>query len=70
MADVLKVFDSNKDGKVTLQELQEVGLDALPSFSHMGVEGHHYDVESGESRPLYTSSLIISNAEFFLHHEG
>nr|VWO94406.1 EF-hand domain-containing protein [Ganoderma boninense] len=50
---VLKRLDKNGDGVITLDELEAVGLEGLPDFEVMGVEGHHYDVES----------------EFFLHHE-
>jgi len=32
---------------VDISELEKVGVGALPSFEHMGAEGHHYDVESG-----------------------
>ncbi|TBU62154.1 precursor to secretory protein Ssp120 [Dichomitus squalens] len=50
---VLKRLDKNGDETITLDELEAVGLDGLPSFDELGAEGHHYDVES----------------EFFLHHE-
>jgi hypothetical protein len=50
---VFKLLDKNKDGKVTPEEFEAVGLDGLPNFDDMGAEGHHYDIES----------------EFFLHHE-
>ncbi|KAF8665328.1 hypothetical protein AX16_000347 [Volvariella volvacea WC 439] len=51
---VLSRIDLNKDGRITLDELEKVGLDGLPNFDEsLGAEGHHYDVES----------------EFFLHHE-
>lgn len=50
---ILSKMDSNKDGKVSLEEFEKQGLDALPNFSHLGADGHHYDMES----------------EFFLHHE-
>ncbi|KAI0718920.1 precursor to secretory protein Ssp120 [Cerioporus squamosus] len=50
---VLKRLDKNGDGTITLDELEAVGLEGLPSFDELGAEGHHYDVES----------------EFFLHHE-
>ncbi|TFK56467.1 hypothetical protein OE88DRAFT_1729960 [Heliocybe sulcata] len=50
---VLNLLDKDKDGKVTPQEFEAVGLDGLPNFENLGAEGHHYDVES----------------EFFLHHE-
>jgi nucleobindin len=45
---VLGKLDADKDGKVTAEELEAVGLDGLPNFEHMGAEGHHYDVESGK----------------------
>ncbi|KAL0571219.1 hypothetical protein V5O48_010742 [Marasmius crinis-equi] len=51
--EVLRILDANKDGRVTVEEFETVGLDGLPNFDHLGAEGHHYDVES----------------EFFLHHE-
>ncbi|KAI0800775.1 precursor to secretory protein Ssp120 [Fomes fomentarius] len=50
---VLTRLDKNGDDTITLDELEAVGLDGLPSFDELGAEGHHYDVES----------------EFFLHHE-
>ncbi|KAF4623624.1 hypothetical protein D9613_002288 [Agrocybe pediades] len=50
---VLQRLDLNKDGLVSPEELEKVGLDGLPNFDGLGAEGHHYDVES----------------EFFLHHE-
>ncbi|KAB5594500.1 Calcium-binding protein [Ceratobasidium theobromae] len=50
---VLAAMDTNKDGFITMGEFLAKGLDALPDFSSLGAEGHHYDVES----------------EFFLHHE-
>ncbi|KAF9524083.1 hypothetical protein CPB83DRAFT_861855 [Crepidotus variabilis] len=50
---VLEHIDLNKDGLVSPEELEKVGLDGLPNFDGLGAEGHHYDVES----------------EFFLHHE-
>lgn len=51
---LLTAMDTDKDGKISLAELEAKGLDALPNFAHLGAEGHHYDIES----------------EFFLHHEG
>ncbi|KAJ8515435.1 hypothetical protein ONZ45_g7153 [Pleurotus djamor] len=50
---VLFKIDQNRDGVITPDELETVGLDGLPNFDGLGAEGHHYDVES----------------EFFLHHE-
>jgi len=50
---VLNLLDKNKDGKVSPEEFEAIGLDGLPNFDSMGAEGHHYDIES----------------EFFLHHE-
>ncbi|KAG8967963.1 hypothetical protein FRC03_008984 [Tulasnella sp. 419] len=50
---VLKIMDTNGDGHVSLEEFEIAGLEALPDFTSLGAEGHHYDVES----------------EFYLHHE-
>jgi len=50
---ILRAIDTDKDGRISPEELEAAGLDALPNFADMGAEGHHYDVES----------------EFFLHHE-
>ena len=44
---MLKRLDKNGDESITLEELEAVGLDGLPSFDELGAEGHHYDVESG-----------------------
>lgn len=48
---MLQILDTNRDGLVDLKELERVGVAALPSFEHMGAEGHHYDVESGTLAP-------------------
>lgn len=72
MQSILNIVDKNKDGKITLEEFEEVGVRGLPSFEHEGAEGHHYDVESGPCSSLPPLS-ILSNlfvSEFFLHHEG
>ena len=53
---VLQRLDLNRDGYVTPEELERVGLDGLPNFDGLGAEGHHYDVESG----LYSSSIFPS----------
>lgn len=50
---VLKALDKNGDGKISPEEFTSAGYQGLPTFDDIGVEGHHYDVES----------------EFFLHHE-
>ena len=50
---VLQRLDLDRDGRVSPEELETVGLDGLPNFHDLGAEGHHYDVESGESkRPM------------------
>lgn len=49
---VLQRLDLNNDGQVTPEELEKVGLAGLPNFNDLGAEGHHYDVESGESKPI------------------
>ena len=53
---VFEAIDKDKDGKITLEEFEAVGLDALPSFENLGAEGHHYDVESG----AYPTSLLLT----------
>jgi len=45
---VLSIMDKDGDGKVSLTEFLEKGVESLPSFEGLGAEGHHYDVESGE----------------------
>ncbi|KAK7063884.1 precursor to secretory protein Ssp120 [Favolaschia claudopus] len=50
---VLNLLDKNRDGRISPEEFEAVGLEGLPNFDDLGAEGHHYDVES----------------EFFLHHE-
>lgn len=56
---VLSLVDTDKDGRISLQEFKSVGLDGLPNFDELGAEGHHYDVESGVYRiamsPFHTS---------------
>lgn len=47
MNTVLEKIDANRDGKITPEELEQAGLDALPNFEGIGADGHHYDVESG-----------------------
>jgi hypothetical protein len=37
---VLAKLDKDRNGKVSLAELEAGGLDALPSFAHLGAEGH------------------------------
>lgn len=41
-------MDTDKDGKISIEEFSKAGVRALPSFDDLGAEGHHYDVESGE----------------------
>jgi hypothetical protein len=71
---ILERLDQDKDDKVSLAELEAIGLEGLPSFESLGAEGHHYDVESGpchlESTVNFLVSLIRACSEFFLHHEG
>lgn len=45
---VLRDMDKDNDEKITLEEFEAVGYDGLPDFSSVGIEGHHYDIESGE----------------------
>lgn len=47
---VLDLVDKDKDGRISLTEFENVGLDGLPNFDELGAEGHHYDVESGMYR--------------------
>ncbi|KAK8861437.1 hypothetical protein IAR55_002256 [Kwoniella newhampshirensis] len=50
---VLQKLDTNKDGKISLEEFMAGGTEGLPSFEGYKDLGHHYDEES----------------EYFLHHE-
>ena len=56
---VLGLLDLDKDGKVSPEELEKVGLDGLPNFDNVGAEGHHYDVESGAHNILHFALLVI-----------
>lgn len=47
---MLDLVDTDKDGRISLEEFKSVGLDGLPNFDELGAEGHHYDVESGMYR--------------------
>ncbi|RSH84358.1 uncharacterized protein EHS24_005878 [Apiotrichum porosum] len=51
--DVLRKLDTDKDGKISLEEFLAGGVEGLPAFDNIGNMGHHYDEES----------------EYFLHHE-
>ena len=53
---VFEAIDKDRDGKITLEEFDAAGLDALPSFENLGAEGHHYDVESG----AYPTPLLLT----------
>lgn len=48
VSSVLNIMDKDGDGKISLEEFLEKGVQALPNFDGLGAEGHHYDVESGE----------------------
>jgi hypothetical protein len=52
---VLERIDLDKDGRISADELEKVGLDGLPNFE--GAEGHHYDVESGMY--LYLGGRVV-----------
>jgi hypothetical protein len=54
-------MDSNKDGKVSLEEFEKQGLDALPNFSHLGADGHHYDMESGMLEAPFTHTQDLTH---------
>lgn len=56
---VLDLLDLDKDGKVSPEELEKVGLDGLPNFDNVGAEGHHYDVESGTHSILHFTHLAF-----------
>jgi hypothetical protein len=56
---VLTRIDKNKDGKISPEEFELVGLDGLPDFTALGAEGHHYDVESGTH--CFTCPVHCSN---------
>jgi hypothetical protein len=57
---VLDRMDTDKDGRVSLEELVAVGLQGLPNFESMGAEGHHYDVESGSCPSLSSLSRRVT----------
>ena len=56
---MLQRLDLDGDGRITAEELEKVGLDGLPNFDGLGAEGHHYDVESGESALYCPNGLLI-----------
>ena len=55
----------DKDGRITAEELEKVGLAGLPNFEGMGAEGHHYDIESGESILLCPNGLLDHSQNSF-----
>jgi hypothetical protein len=59
---ILNLLDKNKDGVVSVEEFEAVGLDGLPNFDDLGAEGHHYDVESGWR--YFCKSLCPTHASF------
>lgn len=50
---VLRDMDKDGDEKITLEEFEAVGYAGLPDFTSVGIEGHHYDVESGTCLLIY-----------------
>jgi hypothetical protein len=62
---VLNIVDKDKDGRISLEEFQSIGLDGLPNFDELGAEGHHYDVESG-THPIAMSPFHPRLTSFFV----
>ncbi|GJJ13161.1 hypothetical protein Clacol_007412 [Clathrus columnatus] len=62
---ILGNIDKNRDGKISPEELEEAGLNALPSFKELGAEGHHYDIES----EVYHSTPETQTDESYNHPE-
>lgn len=57
VAKVLEILDRDNDGRISAEELESAGLNALPNFD--GAEGHHYDVESGELHLLENKLITL-----------
>ncbi|TEB38558.1 hypothetical protein FA13DRAFT_1751276 [Coprinellus micaceus] len=70
---VLEKLDLNKDGLVSPEELEKIGLDGLPNFEDLGAEGHHYDVRAEfHSTPETQTDESYNHPEdleHFAHHE-
>ena len=63
-----ETINKDKDGKISLEKLEAVGLDALLSFENLGAEGHHYDRVGSDAYPtslLLTLSYNCSNNRVF-----
>jgi len=58
---VLKALDKNGDGKISPEEFTSAGYQGLPTFDDIGVEGHHYDVESGMSTHHNYASVHVAH---------
>lgn len=63
---VFEAIDKDKDGKITMEEFEAAGLDALPNFENLGAEGHHYDVESGAR----TTFLLLALSLTLFHQQS
>ena len=62
---MLERLDLDGDGRVTAEELEKVGLDGLPNFEGLGADGHHYDVESGESHSSQIPIGLLDHSQNF-----
>ncbi|KAF7975177.1 hypothetical protein HWV62_10222 [Athelia sp. TMB] len=62
---IFKLMDRDRNGKITPEEFELVGLNRLPDFKDLGAEGHHYDIESEE----YHSTPETQTDESYNHPE-
>lgn len=63
-------MDKNNNGLIERSEFEAAGWEGLQSFRELGADGHHYDVESGQSKtpsvPVHMLKYLMQNSSFIM----